>query len=129
LTTSLNLSPLANRVLTFGLTTVLAVVISLLTLLPNTSAPSPVGVDKVYHFIAFAGLMLPVATLRPQALVWMIPAALLFGAGIEIIQPFVNRSRDFADFLADGVGVLAGSALGLAVFLLWARAKASGTIS
>jgi VanZ family protein len=125
----LNLSPLANRVLAFGLTAMLAVVIIFLTLLKPASAPGPVGVDKVYHFITFAGLMLPVATLRPRALVWMIPAALLFGAGIEIIQPYVNRSRDLADFLADGVGVLAGSALGLAIFWFRASAKASGTRS
>jgi VanZ family protein len=68
-------------------------------------------------------------THRPQALVWMIPAALLYGAGIEIIQPYVNRSRDLADFLADGVGILAGSALGLAIFWFRASAKASGTRS
>jgi hypothetical protein len=45
----------------------------------------------------------------------MIPAALLFGAGIEIIQPCVNRSRELADFVADGVGVLTGSTIGLVV--------------
>jgi VanZ family protein len=65
--------------------------------------------------------MLPVATLRPRALLWMIPAALLFGAGIEIVQPFLNRGRELADFLADGAGILAGSACGLAMH--WYRAR------
>ena len=105
--------------LAYGLTAALAVGIALLTLLPLATPPlSSEGGDKVYHFVAFAGLMLPVATLRPRALLWMIPAALLFGAGIEIIQPYVNRSRDVADFLADGAGVLAGSACGLAIHKL-----------
>jgi VanZ family protein len=91
-------------------------VIAALTLLPLPAPPLAIdGGDKVYHFIAFAGLMLPVATLRPKALVWMIPAALLFGASIEVLQPFVNRSRDLADFFADAAGVLAGSALGAAL--------------
>ena len=112
----------ARRALAYGLTAMLALVISVLTLLPPAALlPHSGGADKLYHFIAFAGLMLPIAILRPLALVWMIPAALLFGGGIEIIQPFVNRGFELADFWADAVGVLAGSAIGLAVY--WFRAR------
>lgn len=109
----MSLPVMQSRTVAYGLTAALATLIALLTLLPLPAPPlTDDGGDKIYHFIAFAGLMLPVATLRPQALVWMIPAALLFGAAIEIIQPVVNRSADFGDFVADAAGVLAGSALG-----------------
>lgn len=107
------LQPRTGKMLAYGLTTAFATLIALLTLLPLPAPPlTTEGGDKIYHFVAFAGLMLPVATLRTQALVWMIPAALFFGAGIEVMQPMVNRSADLGDFLADAAGVLAGSALG-----------------
>ena len=107
----------APRTVAYTLTGVIAAAIALLTLTPAAEPPpGPDGVDKVYHLIAFAGLVLPIASLRPQALIWMIPAALLFGAGIEVIQPFVDRSRDLADFLADAAGVLVGSAFGVGVY-------------
>lgn len=92
----------------------LATVIAALT---SLAVPAPplvsTGGDKMYHFIAFAGLMLPIASLRPKALIWMIPAALFFGNEIEIVQPFANRSRDLADFWANTAGILTGGAFGL----------------
>lgn len=96
------------------LTLILAVVISVLTLFP-ISLPEPVssGPDKIHHFIAFGGLMLPASVLYPRLLFWLIPCALIFGGLIEVIQPFVNRSGEWADFVADGVGVVAGTTVGL----------------
>ena len=102
-----------NRTVALGLTCLLAAVIAAATLTPQTALTTgPAGVDKVYHAVAFAGLMLPTATWRPNALIWMIPAALLFGGTIEVIQPLVGRSADIGDFIADAVGVLAGTAVG-----------------
>jgi hypothetical protein len=95
---------------------VFATVIAALTLLPLPAPPlASNGGDKMYHVIAFAGLMLPIASLRPKALIWMIPAALFFGSGIEVVQPFANRNRDLADFWANTAGILTGSASGLAL--------------
>jgi len=48
-----------------------------------------------------------------RSLIWMIPAALVFGAAIELVQPFVGRSAELVDFVADIVGVACGLALGL----------------
>ena len=37
----------------------------------------------------------------------------MFGALIEIIQPYVNRFGDTADFTADAIGVLIGFSFGV----------------
>ena len=106
------------------LTVALALVIGYLTVSPNVVPPPNVfqGIDKVYHIIGFSALMLPGAVLYPRALFWTIPAAILFAGAIEIIQHSVGRSREFADFVADGFGVGGGILLGLWVHLrlkLW----------
>ena len=102
-------------------TCVLAVTIAVLTL----SAPNPAlggsEWDKLYHFTAFAALVFPCALLYARALVWILPAALLFGGVIELIQPYVGRAGERADFLADILGVGFGAALGLAVRAVSAR--------
>jgi VanZ family protein len=116
------LTPANYRSLAYGLAAVLSAINAVLTLLPLALPSSISGsIDKVYHFIAFVGLILPVAALWPRGLVWMIPAALLFGTSIEIIQPFINRSRELADFLANGVGILVGSAFGFVLHRLRRR--------
>ena len=112
-------TPTRRRRAAYGFAAVLAVIIAVLTLLPQALPSSASGrIDKLYHFIAFAGLVLPVAALWPKGLAWIIPAALLFGTGIEIIQPFVNRSRELADFMANGAGIVVGSTCGLIVHRL-----------
>lgn len=106
-------------------TTLLAVVIAYLTLTPPRSVPSG-GLlsDKVYHVIAFAALVFPGALLYVRSLIWLVPAALVFGAAIELIQPLVGRSADTADFVADVVGVACGLASGYAL-RVW-RTKSLG---
>ena len=102
-----------------ALTVVLGLVIAALTLFPvSLSQPIGSGPDKAYHLIAFAGLMLPVSVLYPRALFWLIPFALIFGGAIELIQPFVNRGSEWADFVADAVGVGGGVAIGTATRVL-----------
>lgn len=100
-----------------SLTAVLALVIATLTLFP-VSLPRPItsGPDKLYHFIAFASLMLPVSSLYPRALIWLIPWALIFAGAIELIQPLVNRGGEWADFWADAWGIGAGLLVGTAVY-------------
>lgn len=97
-------------------TALLATLIAVLTLTPVVRPPEVLsGPDKLYHFIAFAALTLPGAMLYPRALVWLLPAILLLRSAIEIIQPWVGRSGELADFWADAVGVGAGLALGILV--------------
>ena len=88
----------------FGLTAnvILGVIIAYLRLSPPPPKPSPPGLlsDKAYHTIAFAALVFPSALLYARSLIWVAPAALLFGGVIEVIQPYLGRSAEAADFPA-----------------------------
>ena len=71
------------------------------------------GMDKVAHFGAFAvlGLLLGYAARREGwAMRWPVLIGLVYAASDEIHQSFVpGRSPDAADWVADALGVLAGS--------------------
>ena len=102
-----------RRIIALGLTLVLSVIIAILTLLP-VSAPQVVpGTDKAHHLLGFAALTFPSALLYPRSLAIVLPCSLLFGGAIELIQPYVGRKGEFADFSADAVGALIGVGLGL----------------
>ena len=98
----------------------LAIVIAILTLTPSLRPPDVGGPDKLYHVIAFGALMLPCAILYPRSLAWLLPAALAFGGAIEIIQPWVGRSGEWVDLVADAVGIAIGVPAGLGGHL-WLR--------
>ncbi len=74
------------------------------------------GSDKHHHLIAFAALALPTAAFAPRLLWGLLPALALYGVLIEVLQPFVGRSGDPKDALADGLGVIVGSVLGLMLY-------------
>lgn len=91
-----------------ALTALFGLVIALGTLTPpGGGAPLPLS-DKALHFIAFAGLVLPLGWARPGWWPWVAALALAYGAAIETIQPHLGRSGDWADLLADLLGVGAG---------------------
>ena len=83
---------------------------------------APVG-DKLLHALAFCGLILPTAILRPHRLGVVMLQAFMFGVIIEIVQPFVGRSSDVVDSLANGLGLVIGAAIGLAGRRLFRRVK------
>ena len=92
------------------MTCVIAVLIAFLTLTPSSEASTGtfLGADKLYHFVAFAALMLPCGLLPRRKCLPVFVAALLFGGGIELIQPLVGRTASVIDFLADGAGAASG---------------------
>lgn len=91
------------------LTLVVAVAIAAGTLaLPGAPSQSATHLDKLIHTLAFALLVLPLTWKNLWHAVWLVPVSLAYGGGIELIQPHVGRSAEWADFLADGIGVAAG---------------------
>ena len=100
------------------LTFVFALIICLGTLTPLSQAVDVPGTDKWYHLLAFAALTYPLAAASRRCWLLIIVFGLSFGASIEIIQPFVNRFGDVADFTADAVGVLIGFLFGVIGYFL-----------
>ena len=96
-------------------TALLAGTIAWLTLTPSPPTQSTPLSDKFYHVLAFAALVFPTALLYARSLVWILPLAVLFGAVIELVQPFTGRSAEAADLLANLVGLGFGTVFGLAM--------------
>jgi len=114
-----NMTASQRHTLALLATALLAAAIAYLTLTPpRLEALDGLLSDKAYHVIAFAALIFPGALLYLRSLIWLIPAALVFGAAIELVQPLVGRSAEMADFVADVVGVACGLALGLIARML-----------
>ncbi|WP_093164555.1 hypothetical protein [Aliiruegeria lutimaris] len=100
------------RKLAVWMTVSTAILIAWATLAPSASLPTPPGNDKVHHLIGFAALTFPAGLLYQRSLIWVLPFAILFGGMIEIIQPFVGRHREVADFVAGTAGALVGAGIG-----------------
>jgi len=99
----------------------------------GTHLPSEVSslpgqpVDKVSHFVGFAGLAILLATTWQTAagklsrnhlwVVWIVTA--LYGALDEWTQSFVGRETSAGDWLAD----VLGAGIGLAAFHYWHRSR------
>tara|TARA_B110000483_G_scaffold242603_1_gene328953 strand:- start:3658 stop:4017 length:360 start_codon:yes stop_codon:yes gene_type:complete len=93
-------------------TLAIMIAIALGTLMPAPQLPELPGNDKAIHLLAFVMLTLPLS-LRPWVNGWKLGlGCLAFGAAIEIIQPFVNRSGEWLDLGADAAGIVLGLAIG-----------------
>ncbi len=102
----------------------LALLLGVITWLALTPAPPPqadLGWDKLNHLAAFATLAV-VAVLGRSGTYGLVGGALLaYGALIEVLQSYTpTRVGEWADLLADGVGI----ALGLLLVALWLRLAA-----
>ena len=103
-----NIPDLRERNIDIYLTVVIAFVIGLATLTPVEKLTVVSGSDKLYHLLSFAILTFTIAMVRPKAVRWILILSLIFGGALELLQPFVNRSCEFADFLADACGATLG---------------------
>ncbi len=111
----------SRSLLTLIIAALLCVAIGIGTLLPTGALPAAPGSDKMQHFGAFALVAALITLLRAG---WIVPVALIlmvYGGLIELIQPYVGRSREFGDFIAGSLGVLAGSVSALLVHQLASR--------
>lgn len=94
----------------FKLTLCISLAIAALTLTPpGASGPGMPGFDKLVHFLAFAALTMPMAYTRRFPMMWIVLAGASYGGLIELIQPYVGRSAEWGDWLADGLGAFLGA--------------------
>ncbi|KNX41715.1 VanZ like family protein [Roseovarius tolerans] len=99
-----------TRFMIHCVTLVLALIIATLTLLQVTPGPQGLpGLDKLAHFLAFGALAAPLAFAYPRHWRAVALAVLAYGGLIEIVQPYMGRSAEWADLLADGVGAFLGA--------------------
>jgi VanZ family protein len=74
--------------------------------------------DKSLHILAYALLMIPVMIRKPRHWGWIALACVLYGAGIEGIQPSFGRCGEVFDACANAVGVLWSICLFQGVYFL-----------
>ena len=103
-----NISDLRAKKIDTYATIIIAIAIGLATLTPVETLPNVSGSDKLYHFISFATLTLPITIIRPQAIWIILSLSIAYGGVIELLQPLVNRNCEMADFLADAGGAVVG---------------------
>ncbi len=96
-------------------TALLAAVLCVLTLSPSPPTGGRPSPDKLYHFIGFGALAVPLCLAYPRRAWAVIVGVIAFGAAVEVIQPFVGRGAEWGDLLADALG--AATAAGVAVAL------------
>ncbi len=105
------------RLVQLGLAWCLTALVILLILrftlsVPSGGAPLPIN-DKLAHGVAFALLTLPLSWALPARWAVVVAVAVIFGAGIELIQPAFGRAREVLDLVADTLGAFAGVGAGL----------------
>jgi len=86
------------------------------TLTSFSNSNSFLGGDKLHHAIAFTCFVLPMILVSPKYWRAMITYSLIFGGVIELAQPYVNKTGDPMDLLANTVGTVIGIAMGSALF-------------
>ena len=96
-----------------------------LSLAPTGPELPTTGWDKGNHFIAFLALVLLGLPAYPRRTTAVLGGLLLYGGLIEILQSFTTyRFAEWGDWLADGVGVVAGYGFRLSVYRFgWAKPK------
>jgi VanZ family protein len=90
--------------LTFGIIST----ITFLSLMPLPETPDMPGNDKLHHLIAYALLVFPAAWRRPKNRICLYLFFIAYSGAIELIQPFVNRTGEWLDLLANITGIVMG---------------------
>ena len=90
------------------LTFIIGLAITAATLSPIADVLNVTTGDKVYHAMAFALFVIPMIWVSPKFWRYMIAASVILGAGIEVMQPYVNQVGDVMDLVADVMGAILG---------------------
>lgn len=116
-------SPILQKTAAFGFVLCSAAIV-ILSLVPAPSVPIEAS-DKVLHVVAYAVLGLLAGfgwTSRARLYIW---AATFIGSGIvELLQPFVRRSGDLMDLVANGSGL----ALSIVFICVWTNNRQDGRL-
>ena len=102
----------------------LALLIVVGSLLPMPEAPVPGDLDKLEHFLAYFALALLGSGIVEPPRLWLVMArCFALGLAVEALQAFATetRSADWADVLANALGVLAAWAVAGGSRAGWAR--------
>ena len=98
-------------------------IITVLSLAPIQLGGSfgPVGVDKVYHVVAYFCLAFPLPLTRPRLTTWVVLGVIACGGSIELIQYLFGREASLGDFVANGIGAIVGAVIArqLGIWLWW----------
>ena len=88
------------------------VAVLVLALMPTVPELPSTGWDKSNHVLAFAVLALLGLRAYPPRVAAVMLGLLAYGGLIEVLQSFTTyRLAEWADLLADAIGILTGSAL------------------
>jgi VanZ family protein len=82
--------------------------ITVLSLSPLDELPPAPGSDKLHHLIAYAALTFPLILRKPRYWGLFLCFFLAYSGLIELIQPYVNRYGEWADMLANSLGIFIG---------------------
>lgn len=104
---------------------VLVAIVCYLALTPKPPASLNLGWDKLNHLAAFTALSFSACLCTPAAPLQrkrLLLGLLLLGGLIEILQRFVpGRSAEWADLLADAIGITCGTLMASAMLWLATR--------
>ena len=98
-------------------------VITWLSFWPLDTLPQTPGSDKLHHLIAYAFLTLPAALRKPRRWMAVCLFFIAYSGIIELLQPFVNRYREWADMLANTSGVVCGVIIAFGLNFLFSTGK------
>ena len=85
----------------------LLLAITILSLVPIPTTTNLEN-DKIQHLIAYAVIAFPIGLVRPHRWRSLLIFCLLWSGIIEIIQPNLNRSGEWLDFVANLMGIWLG---------------------
>jgi VanZ family protein len=106
--------PVAHPAAWLAASVLIVVAVIVASLVPGSQGPDMGQLDKLGHFLAYAGLAAWFGGLLARGSYWAVAFGLaLLGIGLEVLQELVasNRTGDPRDVLANVAGIGAGLAL------------------
>lgn len=119
-----------NKYLRWIITAAYALVISYLSITPQTGLPSFSYMDKLLHFVAYSGLGFLCAwalsfsiTTSWRSIIFVAACiATLYGILNEIVQMYIpTRSTEFYDAVANGAGAIVGAFFAMYISRLYEK--------